>query len=77
MGDRPAQQPRTRDTNGLTVADHRADLPTQPAGDPGTRWELRDLLGEGLPRTPTFPARVLDFVPADREALFAVGQVPR
>jgi len=46
-------------------------------GDPRPSWQLSDLLGEGLARTPPFPARVLHLVPADREAFLAVGHVPR
>jgi len=77
MGDRPAQQPRTRDADRLTVADRRADLPTQPVREARPSRQLSDLLSEGLPRTPPFPARVLHLVPADREAFLAVGHVPR
>jgi len=77
MGDRPAHQPRTRDADRLTVADRRADLPTQPVRDPRPSRQLRDLLGEGLPGTPPFPAGVLHLVPAHRKAFLAVGHVPR
>jgi hypothetical protein len=73
----PAQQARARRADRQPVADPVGHVPPQPPGHPRPGRHLTDLLGERPPRTRGLPAGVLDLVPAHRQRLLAVGQIPR